>query len=82
MNELSAFERRLTAGLEAYAGPRQAVDAIAIARTAASRTPVRRPILSHFWALVSQPARVRGGHLGGLAEGRGSRPLVVLIASP
>ena len=36
MSELSMFERRLAASLEAYAGPRRDVDAIAIARTAAN----------------------------------------------
>jgi WD40 repeat protein len=48
MSELSMFEHRLAASLEAYAGPRRDVDAIAIARTAAnaersrgSATPIR-----------------------------------------
>ena len=70
MTELSVFERRLTAGLEAYAGPRRSVDAIAIARSAASRGPVRSSVLSRLSALIGQGASVRGrrpGEIGGVA---------------
>ena len=48
MDELSAFERRLTAGLDALAGPRRSVDAAAIARASASRGSVRSSILPGF----------------------------------
>jgi dipeptidyl aminopeptidase/acylaminoacyl peptidase len=58
MNELSAFERRLAAGLEAYAGPRQRVDADAIARAAANRLPLRRSILLRFTAGVAPASRL------------------------
>jgi Tol biopolymer transport system component len=58
MNELSAFERRLAAGLEDYAGPRQRVDADAIARAAANRLPVRQSILHHFTAGVALAPRL------------------------
>jgi dipeptidyl aminopeptidase/acylaminoacyl peptidase len=53
MNELNAFERRLAAGLDAYAGPRRSVDADAIARFAASRLPLRRSILLRLPAVVA-----------------------------
>jgi hypothetical protein len=55
MNELNAFERRLAAGLDAYAGPRRSVDADAITRSAASRLPLRRSILLRLPA-VAAPA--------------------------
>jgi len=58
MNELSAFERRLAAGLEAYAGPPRSVDADAIARTAANRLPLRRSILLRFTAGVAAALRL------------------------
>jgi len=58
MNELSAFERRLAAGLEAYAGPRQSVDADAIARAAANRLPLRRSMLLLFTAGVAPAPRL------------------------
>ena len=45
MDELSAFERRLAAGLDAYAGPRRPVNAVAITRAAAATSPVRRTTL-------------------------------------
>ncbi|HEU4919237.1 MAG TPA: hypothetical protein VFT20_05810 [Candidatus Limnocylindrales bacterium] len=61
MNELSAFERRLAAGLEAYAGPRQNVDADAIARAAANRLPLRRSILLRFMAVVAPAPRLTWG---------------------
>jgi hypothetical protein len=61
MNELSAFERRLAAGLEAYAGPRQRVDADAIARAAANRLPLRRSILLRFMAVVAPGPRLAWG---------------------
>jgi hypothetical protein len=79
MNELSVFERRLTAGLEAVAGPRRDVDAIAIARTAASRAPVRRSMLSRFSAVIGYEPSVRRRRLGGLSVGRGPRQLVVFV---
>jgi len=53
MNELNRFERRLEAGLEAYAGPRRSVDAVTITRTAASRLPLRRSILLRLPAVVA-----------------------------
>ena len=53
MNELNGFERRLAAGLEAYAGPRRSVDADAIVRAATSRLPLRRSILLRFMAVVT-----------------------------
>ncbi len=53
MNELNRFERRLAAGLEAYAGPRRGVDAVAITRTAGSRLPLRRSILLRLPAVVA-----------------------------
>jgi WD40 repeat protein len=77
MNELSAFERRLSAGLEAIAGPRRDVDATAIARTAASRAPVQSSMPSRFSALTGYEPSGRGRRLGGLGVGRGPRPLVV-----
>jgi hypothetical protein len=80
MSEMSMFERRLAAELEAYAGPRRSIDAIAIARTAASRVPVRRSVLSLFSAWIGQGAHVRGRRLGDLVERRSARPLMVLIA--
>jgi hypothetical protein len=58
MNELSAFERRLAAGLEVYAGPRQSVDADAIAGAAANRLPLRRSILLRFMAFVAPAPRL------------------------
>jgi dipeptidyl aminopeptidase/acylaminoacyl peptidase len=58
MNELSAFERRLAAGLEAYAGPRRGVDADAIARTAANRLPLRRSILLRLSAVPAPAPRL------------------------
>lgn len=80
MHELSAFERQLAAGLDAVAGPRHSVDAIAIARTAASRAPVGSSILSRLLAVIGQSARVRGRRGGNLGVGRSPRPLAVLIA--
>ena len=62
MNELSAFERRLAAGLEAYAGPRQSVDADAIARAAANRLPLRRSILLRFMAVVAPAPHLAWRH--------------------
>jgi WD40-like Beta Propeller Repeat len=53
MNELNAFECRLAAGLDAYAGPRRSLDADAIARSAASRLPLRRSILLRLPAVVA-----------------------------
>jgi hypothetical protein len=79
MNELSAFERRLAAGLDEVAGPRRAVDAISIARTAASRAPVLRSTPSRFLAVIGLEA-VRGRRLGDLGVARSARPLMVLIA--
>jgi Tol biopolymer transport system component len=79
MNELSMFERRLAAGLEAYAGPRRSVDAIAIARTAASQAPVRRSVLSRVSALIGQGAGVQGHRPGDLGVSRSARPLVVFV---
>ena len=61
MNELSAFERRLAAGLEAYAGPPRSVDADAIARAAANRLPLRRSILLRFMAVVAPAPRLTWG---------------------
>jgi dipeptidyl aminopeptidase/acylaminoacyl peptidase len=58
MNELSAFERRLAAGLEAYAGPRETVDADAIARAAADPLPLRRSIPLRFMAVVAPAPRL------------------------
>ena len=58
MNELSEFERRLATDLEAYAGPRQRVDADAIARAAANRLPVRQSILLRFTAGVAPAPRL------------------------
>lgn len=80
MNELSAFERRLAAGLDEVAGPRRAVDAISIARTAASRAPVRRSMPSRFLAVIGLEAHVLGRRLGDLGMARNARPLMVLIA--
>jgi hypothetical protein len=79
MTELSVFERRLTAGLEAYAGPRRSVDAIAIARSATSREPVRNSVLSRFSALIGQGAGVRGRRPGEVGTGRSARPFVALV---
>jgi hypothetical protein len=45
MNELSVFEQRLTASLEAYAGSRPAVDGLGIARSAAARAGNSTPVL-------------------------------------
>jgi len=45
MNELSAFERRLAAGLDAYVGPPRSVDSVTITRAAAVRPVPRRSIL-------------------------------------
>ena len=56
MNQQSAFERRLAAGLEQYAGPPRSVDAIAVARTAASPLPLRHSIAVRFSSGVV-PAR-------------------------
>lgn len=56
MNELSAFERRLEAGLEAYAGPRRTVDAEALARAAANPLPLRRSIVLRFMPVVAPAA--------------------------
>jgi hypothetical protein len=53
MNELNRFERRLEAGLEAYAGPRRSVDAVTITSAAASRLPLRRSILLRLLAVVA-----------------------------
>ena len=52
MHELSEFERRLAAGLEAVAGSRRSVDATAIARTAASAAPARSSVLSRLTLLI------------------------------
>ena len=80
MNELSAFERRLAASLEAVAGPQRSIDSIAIARTAASRAPVQSSIWWRLSAAIGPGTRGRGRRLGDLAEGRATHPLVVLIA--
>jgi hypothetical protein len=69
MHELSGFERRLAAGLDAVAGSPRSIDPIEIARTAASRPAVRRSIVSRIAGVVGERA-------GGLR----ARPLVVLIA--
>ena len=58
MNELSAFERRLAADLETYAGPRHRVDADTIARAAADRLPLRRSILLRFMTEVAPAPRL------------------------
>lgn len=58
MDELSAFERQLAAGLEAYAGPRRSIDADAIARAAASPLPLRRSILLFLMAAVAPAPRL------------------------
>jgi dipeptidyl aminopeptidase/acylaminoacyl peptidase len=58
MSELSAFERRLAAGLEAYAGQRRSVDADAIARAAADRLPLRKMTLLRFTAAVAPAPRL------------------------
>ena len=79
MNELSMFERRLAAGLEAVAGPQRDVDAIAIARTASFRAATGRSILSRVSALIGQGARVRGRGPGDLGASRSARPLVVFV---
>jgi hypothetical protein len=79
MNDLSMFERRLAAGLEAVAGPRRDVDAIAIARTAASRAAVRNSIPSRFSALIGQGVRARGRRSGDLGVGRTAHPLAVFV---
>jgi hypothetical protein len=79
MSELSVFEHRLAAGLEAVAGPPRDVDAIAIARAATSRAAVRSSVLSRFSALTGHGARGRGRHLGALGAGRSARPLVVFV---
>jgi hypothetical protein len=79
MNELSMFERRLAAGLEAVAGPRRDVDAIAIARTAASRAATGRSIMSRVSALIGQGARVRGRRPGDLGASRRARALLVFV---
>jgi hypothetical protein len=80
MNELSAFERRLAAGFDELAGPRRAVDAISIARTAASRAAVRRSTLSRFSAVIGLEEQVQGPRLGDLGMGRSARPLLILVA--
>src|SRR6478672_6325516 len=77
MHELSAFESRLAAGLEDVAGPRRGVDAIAIARVAASRAPARQSVWSRFSPMIGDGTSVRGRRLGGLGFGR--RPLVVVV---
>jgi hypothetical protein len=77
MHELSAFESRLAAGLEDVAGPRRSIDAIAIARIAASRAPARKSVWSRFSAMIGEGTTVRGRRLGGLDFGR--RPLVVVV---
>ena len=69
MHDLSGFERRLAAGLEAVAGPPRSIDAAAIARAAASRPAVGRSI-------VSRVAGVVGERAGGLR----ARSLVALMA--
>jgi N-acetylneuraminic acid mutarotase len=79
MTELSVFERRLTAGLEEYAGPRRGVDAIAIVHSAASREPVRSSVLSGFSALIRQGAGVRGRRPGEVGTGRSARPFAALF---
>ena len=62
MDELNAFERRLAAGLDAYAGPRRPVDAVAITRAAAATSPVRRATLLGSgrvpWRLMAATALV------------------------
>jgi len=81
MSELSAFERRLAAGLDAIAGPRRTVDAIVIAQTAATQATVGRSILSRVSAVIGRDARATDQRLGrGGAGRRSGRPLVVLIA--
>jgi Tol biopolymer transport system component len=64
MHEQSKFERRLTAGLEEYAGPRRRVDAAAIARTATSRVVPRNSILQRFSALVAPAPRLEWPAVG------------------
>jgi hypothetical protein len=68
MNELSVFERRLAAGLEAVAGPRRSVDAAAIAQTASSRPTVRGSVLSHLSASIDLRARPRSTSAGRLRD--------------
>jgi hypothetical protein len=58
MDELSAFERRLAAGLEAYVGPRRSVDADTVAQAAESRSPLPESILHRFTASVAAPRRM------------------------
>ena len=80
MDELSAFERRLMAGVEALAGPRRSIDAIAMARAAASHTPTRGSILSRLSGRVGQDRLIRNRRVGGLLTGRDARLLTVFIA--
>jgi hypothetical protein len=64
MHEQSTFERRLTAGLEEYAGPRRNVDAAAIARTAPSRVALGNSILQRFSAVVARSPRLEWPAVG------------------
>ena len=48
MDDLTPFERRLAAGLKAYAGPRRAVDEATVAREAAKRPPTRLGVLARL----------------------------------
>lgn len=63
MDERNAFERRLAAGLESYAGPRRSVDGDAIAQAAASPSPLRKSIALGFssWAALGPARRFGGG---------------------
>ncbi|HET9756058.1 MAG TPA: hypothetical protein VFP66_06125 [Candidatus Limnocylindrales bacterium] len=58
MDDRNPFERRLAAGLEAYAGPRRSIDPAAIARAAASPLPRRRSIALRFLPrALTEPGR-------------------------
>jgi hypothetical protein len=78
MSELSMFERRLAAGLEAVAGPRRDVDAIAIARTAASRTASGSSIPARLVAVIRREPLLRGPGDDVFGFGGRRRPLLLL----
>ena len=73
MDELSDFERRLTAGLETYAGRRRTVDALAITRAAATHLAAQSRVPGRAASLV----RWRMNVLPGLI----ARPLVALLVA-
>ena len=79
MNDLSAFERRLAAGLDGLVGPRRNVDASRISRTAVNRASVDRSLLSLFSAAMGRGVRVGDGRVGDLGTTSGTRALVVFV---